>query len=97
MERAITERDGQIEVRIRVIPASIKFKFPDGYDEWRNAIVVRVSSPAEGNRANRELVKELKKALNAEVEIVSGHKNPLKVIRIGMKKEDFIKITRGER
>jgi len=96
MERAVTDKKDHIVVKVKVVPGSRKFEFPFGYDEWRNAITVRVSSPAEDNRANKELIRELKKILNTDVEILSGLKNPLKTLKIGMKKDDFIRVLSGE-
>ncbi len=97
MERAVVDRGDHIEVKIKVVPGSRKFQFPSGYDEWRNAIIVRVSSPPEGNRANRELIQELKKILDADVEILSGFKNPQKTIRVNMNRDDFMRVLRGGR
>ncbi|MFH1364129.1 MAG: DUF167 domain-containing protein [Candidatus Aenigmatarchaeota archaeon] len=46
-----------------------------------------VSSP-DKNKANRELVKELKKFFGKEVSIVSGHKSREKVIFVKSKKSE---------
>ncbi len=96
VEKAIRDRGTHIVVKVKVVPGSRKFEFPFGYDEWRNAIIVGVSSPAKDNRANKELIRELKKILNTDVEILSGLKNPLKTLKISMKKDDFIRMLSGE-
>jgi len=46
-------------------------------------LVVRVAAPPEGGKANRELLKLLKKYFKAKkVEIVKGHTSRMKVVRV---------------
>ncbi len=66
-------------LKVQVSPGSKRGEIL-GYDEWRKALVVRVRSPPEGGKANREVVELLSKFFSAEVEIVSGHKSRSKVV-----------------
>lgn len=52
-------------------------------------VKIRLRSAPEDNKANLELVKELKKALGAEVRIVSGIKSRHKTIEIAIGKDDW--------
>ncbi|NOX71725.1 MAG: YggU family protein [Candidatus Micrarchaeota archaeon] len=64
-----------IEVRIKTGCPSFSIK--DGED----AFLVEVSSPPVEGKANREIIKELKKLLRADsVEIISGLKSKKKTI-----------------
>ena len=48
-----------------------------------DCLVVKVSAPPEGGRANRELVKFLKKHFKAKkVEIVKGEKSRVKIVKV---------------
>ncbi len=52
-----------------------------GWEE--DCLVVKVSAPPEGGRANRELLKLLKKHFKAKkVEIVRGERSRTKVVKI---------------
>ncbi len=87
IEDAVIEaKDGTI-VRIEVTPGSKKVGF--GYNEWRKAIEVRVRSPAQSGKANRELLKLLSDVLG-HAEITSGEKSRLKTVKIRATKEEVL-------
>ncbi len=87
IEEAVSEgKDGAV-VRIEVTPGSKKVGF--GYNEWRKAIEVKVRSPAQSGKANRELLKLLSD-LFGYAEIVSGEKSRLKTVKIGATKREVI-------
>ena len=48
-----------------------------------------VTSPPDKDKANKELMKELKKFFGKEVSIVSGHKSREKIILVKGKKDDI--------
>jgi len=56
-------------------------------------ILVKIKEPAQKNRANKELLKFLKKRLNhKEIEIVRGHRSPNKLIYLyGIDKRRLMK------
>lgn len=51
------------------------------YDAKRKAYIILVSAPAEGNKANIELVKFLSKYIGKKVWIKSGLKSKNKIIQ----------------
>lgn len=51
-----------------------------GFDAERNAYIVRVSAPADKNKANVELCRFLSKKLKSRVRIISGLRSREKVI-----------------
>ena len=67
-------------VEVTVVPKSGKFscKLKDG------KLRVHLKSPPEENKANIELLKELKKLLACEVRLVSGQKSRHKKIEVAM-------------
>ena len=76
-------------VEISVVPKSGRFLvlLKDG------KVKIYLKSAAEDNKANLELLKELKKRLNCEVDIVSGHKSRRKKLELNVdpsKWESFI-------
>ena len=61
----------ELVLKIHVVPNAEKFEI-SGFDAWRKALKVRArSKPIEG-KANKEIERELSKALGAEVKIISG-------------------------
>lgn len=76
-----------IETRIRTGQSYFSIKESDG-----NFIINVKSSPVQG-KANKEIVKEIKKLFKADnVEIVKGNKSKNKVIKIDGKQKNIIKI-----
>ncbi|WP_318249204.1 DUF167 domain-containing protein [Geoglobus acetivorans] len=63
-----------VRIRVHVSPRSKRAEV-SGYDEWKKALLVKVRSPPEGGKANREVEKLLSEFFNARVEIVSGHRS----------------------
>ncbi len=53
-----------------------------GFDESRKAYVVRISAPAEKDKANKELIRFLSKELKKKVSIIKGLRSREKIIRI---------------
>ena len=58
----------KIIVELKVKPNSPKFKI----EKKNNQIIIYCKSPPEQNKANREIIKELKKLTGCQVEITSG-------------------------
>ena len=66
--------DGWVEVDVSVSPRSSR-PGPDGYDEWRRRMVLRVSAPPLDGRANAALAQFLARSTGvakSAVELVSG-------------------------
>ena len=67
-------------VKVCVKPNSPKSEVVGEED---GCLVVRVAAPPQGGKANRELVKLLKKYFKAKkVEIVKGHTSRVKVVKV---------------
>lgn len=69
---------------VTLSPNSPEAAFPDAYDEWRQRVKVRVTSPPEDNRANDELVDLAADFFDAEVSIVRGRRQPRKRLWVGL-------------
>ncbi|MHA1413206.1 MAG: DUF167 domain-containing protein [Promethearchaeota archaeon] len=57
-------------------------------------ITIHVKSPAKQNKANKELIDILKKKLSlngSQIRIISGMKNPKKIVQVSFKKQVEIK------
>lgn len=78
----------ETRLKVQVSPGSKKSEI-EGFDPWKNALIVKVRSPPEGGKANRELIELLSEFFSAEVEIVSGLKSRKKTVVVrGLSKED---------
>jgi hypothetical protein len=53
-----------------------------GYNEWRDAIELKIRSPARGGRANREIIEEMGRLFGQRVEIVRGERSNLKTLKV---------------
>jgi len=79
-KKAVEENHGTL-MPVHAIPQGKKFAVI-GFDEWTKALKVRLKAKAEKGKANQELVKELRKIFNAEVEILSGKTQRKKTLLI---------------
>jgi uncharacterized protein (TIGR00251 family) len=70
---------GGVEIDVLVSPKSGKSEV-EGFDEWRNRLVVKLKAPPEKGEANRELVFLLGAALGARIELVRGHTSRTKTV-----------------
>ncbi len=72
-------------IDITVVPKSRQFSIvkKDG------KIKIHLKSAPENNKANLELVKELSKAMDCQVRIISGLKSKSKKIELSISQEDF--------
>lgn len=70
------------ELKIRVIPNAKRLEIIELED---GALKIKLNSPAEGGRANKELISVLSKHLNiakSKIKIISGEKSRNKIIKI---------------
>jgi len=78
------QKDGAL-IDIFVTPNAKATIFPAGYNPWRKCIGIKVSSKAEDNKANQEVVKTVANYFfkpTSDVEIVSGFKVKQKTLFI---------------
>ena len=64
-------RDGCVEVDVSVSPRSNR-SGPDGYDEWRRRMNVRVKAPPLDGRANKEVAELFRDMTGCRAEVTSG-------------------------
>ena len=67
-----------------------KQKFKAKFDNERKLLIIEVKSKPLENKANKEIVKELKRFFKQEVEIVSGLKSKEKIIKIHLPIEQVL-------
>lgn len=75
--KAISQIEKDVLIKLHVIPNSLKSIFPAGYNKWRNCIEIKVKAEAKENKANSEVIEKISKCFNIlpkDVLIVSGHK-----------------------
>ncbi|MBR9702726.1 YggU family protein [Candidatus Woesearchaeota archaeon] len=65
---------------IIVKPNASKTEFL-GYDESREAVRISIAAPPDDGKANKELLKFLKKELGKNCELVSGKTSRKKLVR----------------
>ena len=53
-----------------------------GVDPWRHRVVVKVRSPPEGGKANKEVQELLSSLFDARSSVVRGHLQRMKVVHI---------------
>lgn len=73
-------------MQVKVVPNSREFKIENKGGEWK----IFLTEPAERNKANIELVKEMEKITGRRVRILRGGKGRKKVLEIeGQEKENI--------
>ncbi len=72
-----------------------KQRFLAKYNEIENKLYVETKSNPEKGKANKEILKELKKIFGFEVTLISGFKSKEKIIEISIQKEDLKNILFG--
>jgi len=55
-----------------------------GIEPWRNSLKVKLTEPAKGGRANRQLKELFSNLFDAEAVILSGEKSSLKTLYINL-------------
>ena len=82
---AITETSDGIIVTIDVTTGSKRPVVPAGYNEWRSAIICKISAAPIAGKANKEICKAFASVLGIseqQVTIVSGHTSTKKRVLI---------------
>ena len=74
-------RDGCVEVDVSVSPRSNR-SGPDGYDEWRRRMNVRVRAPPLDGRANREVAEMFREMTGCRSEVTSGQTSRQKTVTV---------------
>lgn len=71
-----------MSLKIKVIPNSQKTRISDKKARADIDMLIELAAPAENGKANIELIKFLKEYTGQDVEIVSGFKSKIKVVRL---------------
>ena len=64
-----------------------KNKFELAFDSDKEIIIIKATQQPEKNKANKEIIKELKKFFKVDIQIVSGLTSKEKKIKIYLPKE----------
>jgi len=75
----ITEKG--VTVDVSVSPNS-SASGPDGFDEWRKRLIIRVRAPPLDGKANKEVEDVLKDITGFRAEIMAGHLSRQKTVTI---------------
>ncbi|HKM13948.1 MAG TPA: DUF167 domain-containing protein [Candidatus Methanomethylophilaceae archaeon] len=70
-----------LELNVYVSPRSSKPGL-DGFDEWRNRLIIRVKAPPLDGKANKEVETLIKKITGMKASVTSGMTDRRKTIRI---------------
>lgn len=80
-----------METILNAIIFTGKKEFKVEFDKEKEFILIKTTQQPEKNKANKEILKELKKIFKSDIEIVSGIKSKEKKIKINLPKEEVIK------
>ncbi len=76
-----------MRIQVTVVPKSGPFRIERKAD---GSLKIHLRSAPESNKANMELVKEMRRLLKAEVHIISGLTSRRKVLDISLPEADFL-------
>lgn len=74
-------KDGCLEVDVMVSPRSNR-SGPEGYDEWRKRLIVRVRAPPLEGRANQEIEEMFRDITGSRCAVTAGHTNRMKTVTV---------------
>ena len=75
--------------RLKLKVSTKKPIFKIKLDKKKETLLVEIKSIPEKGKANKEIVKELKKYFKKEIKIVSGLKNKEKIVEIDLDKKSI--------
>lgn len=73
-------------LKLRVIPNSSAFKLLE-FDETQNELRIKVCSPAQKGKANKEIIQKLGKIFGSKVKIIKGEKSNKKLVAVEANRE----------
>lgn len=74
---------------VHAVPGSKHFAV-EGFDEWTGSLKVRLQAKPEHGKANKQLLHNLSKILDAEIKIVAGERQREKRLLVLAPKEQVI-------
>ncbi len=72
------------EIYVKIEPDAGEFKIREA-----DFLKIKLENPAENNKANKELIRRLRKLSGEKVGIISGHKSRRKKLRIESEVQEF--------
>jgi uncharacterized protein len=85
-----------MKTRLKLKISTGKQEFHTEWDDLNERLLVEITSNPEKGSANKEILKELKKFFNREIELISGFKSKEKIVSINASKEEvFEKIKQN--
>ena len=82
-----------LDIDILVSPRSGR-SGPDGFDEWRSRLVIKVKAPPLDGKANKEVEELFKELTGCRSEIKNGHLSRQKTVTVFGDPEDILKELR---
>lgn len=86
--------DSGLEVNVLVSPRSNR-SGPEGYDEWRKRMIIRIKAPPLDGKANKEVEALMKELTGCPSEILNGHLNRQKTVLIRGNGSEIMKSLSG--
>jgi TIGR00251 family protein len=83
-----------LDIDILVSPRSGR-SGPDGFDEWRNRLIIKVKAPPLDGKANKEVEELFKELTGCKAEIRSGHLSRQKTVTVFGDPETILKELDG--
>jgi len=81
-----------METIVNAIIRTGKKKFGLSFDSEDDILIIEITERPEKGKANKEIIKELKKIFNSQVELVSGLKSKKKRIKISLPKQEVLNL-----
>ncbi len=99
ISKAIKENEDGVIIKLKVKTNSSKPKFPAGYDEWRECILVETSAQPIHGKANKEIIEMVREFFglkSSEVSIRYGSKSSEKGLFLKGDKKNITKRLKNE-
>jgi len=80
---------GGSEIDVMVSPNAKKCSIGD-VDQWRKRLIVKVTAPPEGGRANKEVEELISETFGTKASITVGHTARMKTVFVQMEKADIV-------
>ncbi len=74
-------KEGRLEVDVLVSPRSGR-SGPEGFDEWRKRLILRVRAPPLDGRANKEVEETFERITGMRSQVTSGHTARQKTVTV---------------
>ena len=90
MSEIVRQVDGGCELDVLVSPRSNR-SGPEGVDEWRKMLILRVRAPPLDGRANKEVESTLSEITGYKCQVIRGQTSRQKTVLIGGPSEEVVR------